>query len=346
MVDELGSRGQGATSPGGATAEDSAAPSCGMPPADARGCALVLEGGAYRGIFTSGVLDVLMERGIGVPGPSAAGAGRAAGARRAFASVWGTSAGALNAINFRAGQIGRAARVLLAFRDDSRMMSLASLARTGNMAGNDFLYGEVQDEIDPFDNEVYNASGMPVWAVATNVLFGTPAYLPVRRLPDDISKVVASASLPVVSEQVTVGDGRYLDGGTADSVAVEAALGLEGFPHPEGAGYAPAGRAVVVLTQPRDYVKEPGGAMLSLARRRYADYPYLVEAMETRAERYNAQRERIWELERAGRAVVIAPEAPLEVGGTSPGGEALLRAYVGGRAQALAALPAIEAALA
>lgn len=302
-------------------------PAAGVAPA-AEGCALVLEGGAYRGIFTSGVLDVLMERGL-----------------VGFSSVWGTSAGALNAVGFRSGQVGRAMRILLAFRDDSRMMSLTSLARTGNMAGNDFLYGEVQEEIDPLDVETYNASDLPVWAVATDVLFGTPAYLPVRRMPDDMPSVMASASLPVVSEQVVVGDGHYLDGGTTDSVAVEAALGLEGFPRPDREPYVPAERAVVVLTQPRDYVKGPSSALMPLARRRYARYPYYLEALETRPERYNEQRERIWELEREGRVVVLAPDAPLEVGGTSPSGEALLRAYLRGREAAVAASRDVERAL-
>ena len=295
----------------------------------AQGCALVLEGGAYRGIFTSGVLDVLMEQGI-----------------TQFSSVWGTSAGALNAIGFRAHQIGRAMRILLAFRDDNRMMSLFSLARTGNIAGNDFLYGEVQDKLDPFDNETYNSSDLSVWAVASDVAFGTPAYLPVQKLPEDINKVIASASMPLVSEQVLLDDGRYLDGGAADSVAVEAALGMEGFPHPEQASYVPAQKALVVLTQPRSYVKEQNNALMPLIRRRYANYPYYMESIETRPARYNAQRERIWELEEQGRVLVIAPDAPLGVGGTSPSGEALLKAYLEGRIKAKALLDEIRCAIA
>lgn len=83
------------------------------------GVALVLEGGGYRGIFTAGVLDVLMEHGL-------------AGV---FASVWGTSAGAMNAINFKSRQLGRTMRIMLAFRDDRRFMSFTSLVRTGNLTG-------------------------------------------------------------------------------------------------------------------------------------------------------------------------------------------------------------------
>ena len=109
------------------------------------GTALVLEGGGYRGVFTAGVLDVLMEKGL-----------------TGFDSVWGTSAGALNAVTFRARQIGRYIRVVLAFRDDSRMMSVMSLAKTGSIAGNDFLYHEVQERLDPLDVETFNSGSTPV----------------------------------------------------------------------------------------------------------------------------------------------------------------------------------------
>ena len=173
------------------------------------GTALVLEGGGYRGVFTAGVLDVLMEKGL-----------------TGFDSVWGTSAGALNAVTFRARQIGRYIRVVLAFRDDSRMMSVMSLAKTGSIAGNDFLYHEVQERLDPLDVETFNSGSTPVWACATDVTFGTPAYLPIRRMPDDMDKIIASASLPMLSEIVEVDGRRCLDGGTADSVPVEVALGL------------------------------------------------------------------------------------------------------------------------
>ena len=98
------------------------------------GVDLVLEGGGMRGVFTSGVLDVLMERGV-----------------YGFDTVWGVSAGALNATSYLSRQIGRCIRENLALRDDPRFMGLKSLAKTGDIAGADFLYHEVQDEMDPFD---------------------------------------------------------------------------------------------------------------------------------------------------------------------------------------------------
>ncbi|OUP39276.1 patatin-like phospholipase family protein [Olsenella sp. An188] len=288
--------------------------------------ALVLEGGGFRGLFTAGVLDVLQERGL-----------------YDFSSVWGVSAGAINASNFRSRQIGRTMRDMLAFRDDKRFMSLWSLATTGNMAGADFMYDEVQNHIDPCDVDTFNASELPMWAVVSDVTFGTPDYLSVRRFPDDIVKVRASASLPMVSQTVEIDGHRYLDGGTTDSIPFETAMGLPGAR--EIVGHVPAERALVVLTQDRGFVRGAGSEAIALKSHLYDAYPYYLEALATRGERYNAQRELLWELEAGGRCLVIAPEEPVTVGNSERSGEPLLKLYVAGRRQAEARLAEIDAFL-
>lgn len=285
--------------------------------------ALVLEGGGYRGVFTAGVLDVLMERGI-----------------YDFASVWGTSAGALNATSLRSRQPGRTIRIMLAFRDDRRLMSFFSLATTGNITGGDFLYHTVQDELDPCDNQTFNASSMRMFAVASDVVFGTPRYFEIHSLPEDVEKIRASSSLPLVSTAVDIEGHRYLDGGTTDSVAVEPALGLT---QPNDVReYEPADRAVVVLTQHREYRKGQHLERLALMSRRYAEYPLYVEALSTRARRYMAQRELIWQLEREGRILVLAPKEPVTVATNEHAGEPLLSLYLKGRQQAKERIDEIE----
>lgn len=288
--------------------------------------ALVLEGGGFRGLFTAGVLDVLQERGL-----------------YDFSSVWGVSAGAINASNFRSRQIGRTMRDMLAFRDDKRFMSLWSLATTGNMAGADFMYDEVQNHIDPCDVDTFNASELPMYAVVSDVTFGTPDYLSVRRFPDDIVKVRASASLPMVSRIVEIDGKRYLDGGTTDSIPFETAMGLPGAREIEG--HVPAERALVVLTQDRGFVRGAGSEAIALKSHLYDAYPYYLEALATRGERYNAQRELLWKLEAEGRCLVIAPEEPVTVGNSERSGEPLLKLYVAGRRQAEARLAEIDAFL-
>lgn len=288
--------------------------------------ALVLEGGGFRGLFTAGVLDVLQERGL-----------------YDFSSVWGVSAGAINASNFRSRQIGRTMRDMLAFRDDKRFMSLWSLATTGNMAGADFMYDEVQNHIDPCDVDTFNASDLPMYAVVSDVTFGTADYLSVRRFPDDIDRVRASASLPMVSRIVEIDGKRYLDGGTTDSIPFETAMGLPGAREIEG--HVPAERALVVLTQDRGFMRGAGSEAIALKSHLYDAYPYYLEALATRGERYNAQRELLWKLEAEGCCLVIAPEEPVTVGNSERSGEPLLKLYVAGRRQAEARLAEIDAFL-
>lgn len=279
------------------------------------GVALVLEGGGYRGIYTGGVLDVFMERGID-----------------RFSSVWGVSAGAMNAGNFLARQIGRTMRVMLAFRDDPRLMSLMSLAKTGNITSPAFMYDEIQNHLDPFNNETFNANPTPLYAVASDVVFGGPVYLAVSTMPDDLPKIQASASLPGISHAVEIDGMRLLDGGTADSVPFAAALGLADSNPPQG--YEPADRALVVLTQDRAYRKRPDCEKLAIRTHRYDNFPYFLEALKTRGQRYNEQREQLFKLEEQGRILVIAPEEPVTVGVSEKDGAPLLDLYLQGRAQA------------
>lgn len=278
--------------------------------------ALILEGGSFRGQFTAGVLDVFMEHGI------------------TFDACYGVSAGILNGMSFKSRQIGRANRINLAFCNDPRYIGARSLLTSGSIVGYDFMLDEVQNRLDPFDNEVFLENPMRLIATVTNVLFGTAEYLPVEDATADLDIVRASTSLPLVTPPVQIGANRYLDGGIADSVPVEHALEEAGFD-----------RAVVVLTQHRAYEKEPY-ELVAAARARYGSLPYLVEALATRHERYNAQREHIWAYEDEGRALVIAPDRPVEVGHIEHDTSKLLDLYIQGRQEGQRLLEEIRAFIA
>ncbi len=281
--------------------------------------ALVLEGGGFRGIFTAGVLDVLQENKI-----------------YGFTSIWGVSAGAINAVSFKSRQIGRSMRIILAFRDDKRFMSLWSWAKTGDMAGADFMYDEVQNRLDPCDNETFNANPLRMYAVATDSIFGTAAYLPCVSFPEDVSHVRASASLPMVSNRVKVNGHLYLDGGTADSIPFAVALGLDGSA--QVPGHTPADKAVVVLTREREFVKTDATERIYLRSHRYDGYDYYTEALASRAERYNASRKQLFELEEQGRVLILEPPEPVVVSNTGSDGASLLALYLQGRRAAEAKL--------
>lgn len=284
------------------------------------GNALVLEGGGFRGMFTAGVLDVLMEHGV-----------------YDFSSAWGVSAGAIAATSFKSHQIGRSMRIMLAFRDDRRFMSLWSFARTGDIAGSDFMYDEVQNRLDPVDLATFHSNPLRMYAVATDVVYGAPAYLPCVTFPDDVKKVQASASLPPVSRMVEVDGHHYLDGGTSDSIPFEVALGLEGAPVVEG--HEPARRALVVLTKDRTYSKTLSPLTyeyIALRSHRYDGFPLYEQLLQSRPDRYNDQRQRLFDLEQQpdSHVMVIAPEKPVEVGVSERSGAKLLDLYLQGRTQA------------
>ncbi len=274
--------------------------------------AIVLEGGCFRGQFTAGVIDVMLEHGMTVD------------------ACYGVSAGALNGLNLKSRQIGRGNRVNLAFCNDSRYMGTRSLASSGSFIGYDFMLNDVQDRIDPFDNETFTSNPMPLYVVATDIVFGTAAYLQVENAVLDIDAVRASTSLPLMTKPVEIDGHLYLDGGVADSVPVEHVLEEAGFD-----------RALVVLTQHRDYEKGPYEFM-GAARAAYGEYPYLLEALETRHERYNEQRRHIWAYEDEGRALVVAPSRPVEVGHVEHDASKLLELYIQGRQEATRRLGEIE----
>lgn len=245
---------------------------------------LVLEGGAMRGLFTSGVLDVLLENGV------------------TFDGMIGVSAGAAFGCNFKSRQQGRVLRYNMRFAHDKRYCSLRSLVTTGNLFGT-FCYHELPEQLDIFDAEAFSANPMSFWLVCTDVLTGEPVYKQMDSFDpvDGGEWFRASASMPLVSKVVQVGGRQLLDGGMTDSIP------LERF---EQLGY---GRNLVVLTRPLGYVKRPSKAM-PLVRMALRRYPNIINLMAHRHEIYNRQLRYVAQAEREGRCVVIRPAADLPIG--------------------------------
>lgn len=270
---------------------------------------LVLEGGAMRGMYTAGVLDVFMENGIG------------------FDGVIGVSAGAISGCSFVSGQIGRTIRYNLTYCRDKRMMSLYSLLTTGDLVGTEFCYHEIPERLDPFDNAAFQASPTDFYLTCTNLETGRPEYIHIPDMNANIDYLRASASMPYVSHTVEAGGKKLLDGGCSDSIPVRKFIEM---------GY---GKNVVVLTRPADYRKKPGKA--ALAAMLYKKYPHFVRQMENRAKNYNRTVEDIQQLEREGNIFVIRPETPLNIGRVCHDPEKIRDAYLRGRADAVRQLEAM-----
>ena len=272
---------------------------------------LVLEGGAMRGLFTAGVIDVLMENGVEFP---------------AFVGV---SAGAAFGCNYKSRQIGRALRYNKRFCRDPRYCSFRSLFKTGDVFGAQFCYHEVPNTLDPFDVKAFDENPMAFYLVASDVETGTPFYKKIDRA-DDIAYewIRASASMPIVSRVVELDGKKFLDGGVTDSI-------------PLAFMERQYDRNVVVLTRPRDYQKQPA-SKLWLYRLTLRKYPNMLRAVRERHLMYNEQRAHVFAQEKAGKAFVICPDKPLEVGRMEHDPEQLQKAYDTGRQTALRQLGALK----
>ena len=276
---------------------------------------LILEGGAMRGMFSCGILDVLMENGV------------------TFDGCAGLSAGAVFGCTFKSGQIGRPIRYNKKYCADPRYMSLRSLVTTGDLYGVQFCYHELPDKLDVFDRKAFSENSMAFYVGATDVDTGKAVYhLCKDGGAEDIEWMRASASMPMVSQVVKIGDYRLLDGGIVEPVPYD-------FMRREGYG-----RNVVILTQPREYRKKKS-AMLPLMRLTMRAYPKVVEAMALRHERYNAMTDRIAEDEQQGKVLVLRPPEALGISRTEKDPEELERVYQMGRRIALQRLDEVRAYL-
>lgn len=262
---------------------------------------LIMEGGAMRGMFTAGVIDVLMEAGV------------------SFDGAIGVSAGAVFGCNYKSRQIGRVIRYNKAYCQDPRYASFRSLLKTGDIYGEQFCYHELPDRLDPFDMKTYAENPMDFYVVCTDADTGKAVYHNcLKGDAEDIQWMRASASMPALSRFVKLDSYSLSDGGTADSIPVRFF---------ESIGYD---RNVVILTQPEGYVKKPN-QLLPLLRILLWKNPALIHALESRHERYNETLAYIREQERSENLLVIRPEAPLNIGAVERHPEELERVYQIGR---------------
>ena len=264
---------------------------------------LVLEGGAMRGIYTAGVLDVFLEHDLH------------------FDGVIGVSAGAIHGCSFVSGQHGRSLRYIQKYRGDYRFMSVRSFLKSGNVVDPDFCYREIPQKLDIFDNDAFMQSQTDFYVTCADLETGLAHHQLITDMNAQIDYLRASASLPYFSKIVEIGDKKYLDGGCADSIPIEAFRKM---------GYD---RNVLVLTHPANHVRfqEHRGFTKWI----YKDYPQFVTALQTHYKRYNATLRYIAELEKAGQVFVIRPANNLRIGRMERNPATIRRAYDIGRTDAL-----------
>ena len=262
---------------------------------------LVLEGGAMRGLFTAGIIDVMMEH-----------------------DVWpdtlvGVSAGAAFGCNMKSRQPGRAIRYNMRFAKDSRYSGWHSLFTTGNYFNAEFAYHTMPAILDRFDDEAFDCNPMNFYVVCTDVETGEAVYKKLEKAESaTYDWIRASASMPLLSKVVELEGRKLLDGGVADSIplAFSERIGCD--------------RNVVILTQPAGYQKShnPLMPLMRIALRRY---PKMIEAMDNRHLMYNKELAYVREAEREGRCLVIRPDEKIPIGHVSHDPDEMHRVYDIGR---------------
>lgn len=247
---------------------------------------LVLEGGAMRGIYTAGVLDVFMKKELYFP------------------YVIGVSAGACQACSYISRQPGRSRQVSMKFIRDSRYLSMRNFIRKDGIFGLDFMFGEIAHTLVPFDFDAFEESEQEFVIGATNCTTGQASYFEKSRLSGEEAFHIckASSSMPLVSKEVMIYGQAYMDGGIADPIPVRKALA-------DGCD-----KVVVVLTRNREYRKTPAKYSLEIAKRKYKNYTGLIQAIKNRHTVYNETLDYVERLEREGKAFIIRPLEPVMVG--------------------------------
>lgn len=237
---------------------------------------LVMEGGGMKGVYTSGVLDFFLDKGI------------------EFSSCYGVSAGACNMCSYLSKQRKRSFDVIADYIDDKHYCGPYAMLTTGDIFNVKMCYHQIPEELNPYDYKAFNAYQGKAYAVATNIVTGKAEYLRVRDMKKDIYAIRASASLPLVSRNVLYRGNYYLDGGIADSIPIKRSI-LGGN-----------AKNVVIMTKEEGYVRPPEG-MLPLLRARYLKYPKVYQLMKNRHVMYNNTIAYLEEQVKAGRALVIRP---------------------------------------
>lgn len=274
------------------------------------GC-LVLEGGAFRGLYTQGALDALMMADVNAK------------------AVIGVSAGAMSGLTYASGQIGRSARINLGYRHDGDYIGPGAFRRDHGITGFTFAFRDY-DRIEPLDRKTLHDPRRRFVAVATDVDTGEATYLEKGKCSDILKAIQASATVPYVSEPVELDGRRYLDGGIAQAIPVDWALS-QGF-----------GKVLVIRTRDRAYRKAEAGPDL-LIDAEYGRHPALARALKAQHSAYNAQADHVDDLESQGRIMVLAPARPVEIARFEGDMDKLGALYWRGFDQATAMMPEIKA---
>lgn len=245
---------------------------------------LVLEGGGMRGVYSAGVMEYFLEKGLFFP------------------YVIGVSAGACNAASYLSKQIGRNKKVNIDFITDHRYLSWRNYYKNRQLFGMDFIFDEIPNRIVPFDYDAFYRNESEFVIGTTNCHTGEPVYYKRHDYGKDVLKLLkASSSLPFIAPEVEFKGKTLLDGGISDPIPIKQAE-KDGYP-----------KNLVILTQNEQYRKTPS-RFHYFVQRRYGHFPGLIKALKNRHLHYNETLAYLAKQQKQGYAFILRPLKPLTVG--------------------------------
>lgn len=243
---------------------------------------LVLEGGTFRGIYSAGIMDAFLEEGIEFP------------------YVVGVSAGISNGVSYVSKQFGRNIEIMDKYRNDKRYIGTGNYKKHKSLFGLDFVYGEIPQQLIPFDYETFRQYEGKCLVGVTNALTGKPEFLDAMDDNEDFNFLRASCAIPGYFPAIMINDTPYFDGGLASPICVKQAL-------KDGCS-----KVVIILTQPEGFVKKCGKGNVVMSQLIKKKYPQIEMLLLARHKIYNKQIEFCNELERRGKAIIFRPEYKLD----------------------------------
>lgn len=275
---------------------------------DLTATSLVLEGGGFRGIYTSGVLDYFMEQGLYLP------------------QVYGISAGALNALGYAAKQPGRTAQINFRFCHDKRYISVHNMIKYRCAFNLEFIFDTIPERYIPFDYSIFFSSPVQIHVGATNLLTGRCDFFGKDQMDKKLFPARASAALPLFSYIFYLNGVPYLDGGIACPIPIARSVRDGNKKH------------VIILTRNASFVRKPTSHM-HLIRQVYRQYPNFIATEEKRHLIDRRQRSSCALLSKTGQAFVLQPKQPLTISAMRADEQSLRELYIQGYEEAKEAFP-------
>jgi len=271
--------------------------------------ALVVEGGAMRGIFAAGVLDEFLSQN-----------------HHPFDCYFGVSAGATNVAAFLCKQPMRNYKVITDYSCRPEFINLARFLKGGHLFDLDWLWEETIREIR-LQTEIFEQNPQPFYIVTTAIDSGKAYYLEATN-DNMVEQLKASCAIPIAyRDYPIINNTPMTDGGVADSIPVIKAYEMG------------AREITVILSRSRGYKKKATKTSW-LTKQIYKGYPALINAALNRADVYNKSIDFIENPPSDCIVNIIAPPKHFKVGRTTKSFNILNKGYQMGITEARAHLQA------